>query len=130
MSAKELKGVRPGRTSEEALLEALRSGYADRDVAKVMSAYAEHVECTIVNRNNPPSRPLVLRGQAALRGMIGDICSREMTHGIRDVVSGDGSLAYRVECSYPDGCKVVGIYMATVKDGLIVRELSVDCWDE
>jgi hypothetical protein len=130
VSAKSLQGARAGGTAEAMLLEAIRAGYRDRDVAKVMSAYAEHAECTIVNRNNPPSRPLLLRGHAALRGMIADICSREMTHGIRDSVVGEGALAYRIECTYPDGCNVVGLYMATVKDGLIVREFSIDCWDE
>ncbi len=130
MTARGREDVRADRPSGDVLLDALRSGYRDRDVQKVMSAYAEDVECTVVNRNNPPSRPLVLRGRAALRRMIEDICSREMTHGIRDVVAGEGSLAYRVECRYPDGCNVVGLYMATIEKGLIVREYSIDCWDE
>lgn len=130
MSAKNLQPAGVDRSAEEALLETIRSGYRERDVAKVLSAYAEDIESTIVNRNNPPSRPLVLRGRPALRRMVEDICSREMTHGVRDMIVGDGSLAYRVECRYPDGCNVVGLYMATVKDRLIVREFSVDCWDE
>ena len=130
MSTKDLTRARARLSPEEAALEAIRSGYRERDVAKVMSAYAKDVESTIVNRNNPPSRPLVLRGHAALRRMVEDICSREMTHGMHGAVAADGTIAYRVDCRYPDGCNVVGLYMATVKDGLIVREFSVDCWDE
>jgi hypothetical protein len=53
-----------------------------------------------------------------------------MTHEIVRMVSGPGSLAYRVNCRDPDGCNVVGVYLATVKDGRIVSEFSVDCWDE
>ena len=109
-----LKRPKPRGAPTQAVLEAIRSGYRNRDVAKVMSAYAEDVEATIVNRNNPPSRPLVLRGRPALHRMIEDICSREMTHAIGGVVVGDGALCYRVECRYPDGCNVVGLYMATV----------------
>ena len=130
MSAKDLTRPHTSRSPEETALEAIRTGYRERDAAKVMSAYAENVEATVVNRNNPPSRPLVLRGHSALRRMVEDICSREMTHGIHGTLVGDGSIAYRVECRYPDGCNVVGLYMATLKDGLIVEEFSVDCWDE
>ncbi|MGZ5033633.1 MAG: nuclear transport factor 2 family protein [Usitatibacter sp.] len=130
MDPPNLKRPKSRGTAEEAVLEAIRSGYRDRDVAKVMSAYAEDVESTIVNRNNPPSRPLILSGRAALRRMVEDICSREMTHAITGTTAGDGAVSYRVECRYPDGCNVVGLYMATVKGGLIVKEFSIDCWDE
>jgi hypothetical protein len=80
MSPKDLPRSRASRSPEEAVLEAIRVGYRDRDVVKVMSAYAEDIESTIVNRNNPPSRPLVLRGRAALQRMVEDIRSREMSH--------------------------------------------------
>ena len=130
MDPRNLKHPKPRGSPEEAVLEAIRSGYRDRDVAKVMSAYAEDIESTIVNRNNPPSRPLILRGRAALQRMVEDICAREMTHAMAGPIVGDGALSYRVECRYPDGCNVVGLYMATVKDGLIVKEFSIDCWDE
>jgi ketosteroid isomerase-like protein len=130
VSAKTVDRARASGSPEETALEALRAGYRARDAAKVLGVYAEDVEATIVNRNNPPSRPLVLRGRAALGRMVEDICSREMTHTINETIAGGGSLAYRVECRYPDGCKVIGLYMATLKDGLIVREFSIDCWDE
>jgi hypothetical protein len=117
-------------TPEEAVLEALRAGYRDRDAAKVASIYAEDVECTIVNRNKPPARPLVLRGRAALRQLVEDVCAREMTHEIVRVVAGAGSLSYRVQCRYPDGRNVVDLYMAVIKDGRIASEFSLDCWDE
>jgi ketosteroid isomerase-like protein len=130
VSTKDLSRARASGSAEEAVLEALRSGFRDRDAARVASVYADDVVSTIVNRNNPPSRPLVLRGRDAVTRMVEDLCSREMTHQISRVVVGDGSLAYRVECRYPDGCNVVGMYMATVEGGRIVKEFSVDCWDE
>jgi SnoaL-like protein len=126
----DLKRPKASASPEEAVLEMLRAGYRGRDVAKVMSAYAEDVESTIANHNNPPSRPLVLRGRPALQRMVEDICSREMSHEIVHAVVGEGSIAYRVNCRYPDGCNVVAVYLVTVKDGRIVSEFSVDCWDE
>jgi hypothetical protein len=126
----DLKQPKTPASPEAGALEALRAGYRERDAAKVMSAYAEDIESTIVNRNNPPARPLVLRGHVELRKMVDDICSREMTHEIVAMTTGPGAIAYRVNCRYPDGCNVVGVYLATVKDGRIVSEFSVDCWDE
>ena len=126
----ELKRPKAHASAEEAVFEALRTGYRERDAAKVMSVYAEDIESTIVNRNNPPARPLILRGHAQFRPMVEDICSREMTHEIVRMVAGEGALAYRVNCRYPDGCNVVGVYMAAVKEGRIVSETGVDCWDE
>jgi hypothetical protein len=112
------------------VLETLRAGYRERNTAKIASAYAEDVESTIVNRNNPPSKPLVLRGREALMGVITDICSREMTHEITATVETQDALVYKVQCRYPDGCNVVGLYMATIRDGRVVKEFSIDCWDE
>ncbi len=126
----DLKRPKARVSPEEAVLEALRAGYRERNPAKVMGVYAEDIESTIVNRNNPPSRPLVLRGRPALQRMVEDICSREMSHEIVHPVVGEGSISYRVNCRYPDGCNVVAVYLTTVKDGRIVSEFSVDCWDE
>ena len=115
METRGLKRPKARGSSEEAVLEALRSGYRDRDAAKVTRAYAEDAECTIVNRNNPPSKPLVLRGRAAVERMVADICSREMTNEIAAVVVGEARSLSR-QCRYPR-LQRVGIYMASVKDG-------------
>jgi hypothetical protein len=129
-SAKDVQRARPGVSPEQAILDALRSGYRARDPAAIASLYHDDVEYRAVNRNNPPSKPLVMRGREAVRRLLDDLCAREMTHEVVRSVAGAGSIAYSIECRYPDGCLVVGAYLATVKDGRIVSELSVDCWDE
>jgi hypothetical protein len=62
--------------------------------------------------------------------MFADMCAREMTHRLTRTMAGDGSIAYSIFCQYPDGCQVVGLNMATLLDGRIASEISVDCWDE
>lgn len=119
---------RPG--TPEAVLKAIRAGYERRDAALLASVYAEEAQYTIVNRNNPPSRPLVLRGRAAVRSMFEDLCSREMTHRIERQVVGEDAIAFSNHCQYPDGCRVVALNIATLREGRIVSELSADCWDE
>jgi ketosteroid isomerase-like protein len=129
-STKDLKRSQSGRSAERAVLEALRKGYQGRDAALLASVYAEDAEVTICNRNNPPAKRLVLRGREAVRRMFEDMCAREMTHQIRHTTVGDGSIAFSAHCQYPDGCQVVGLNIATLKNGRIVSEISVDCWDE
>ena len=117
------------RTPQE-LLDRIREGYRDHDAAKIASVYADDAVCNVVNRNYPPSRPLVLRGRAEVATLLADICARQMTHEISQGLAGDGVIAYRLECRYPDGCLVVGHYLSRVEGGSIVSESSIDCWDE
>ena len=129
-SIKDARRTQSDDSPEQRMLETLRSGLRSRDAALLASLYHKGVEFRIVNRNNPPSRPLVLNGRDAVRRMLEDLCAREMTHEVIRSVAGADSIAYGIECRYPDGCQVIGLNLATVKDGLIVSEISVDCWDE
>ena len=121
----------PGRRDAvETALALIREGFHERDAEKIARAYAENAVCTIVNRNNPPSRPMVLRGRAALLEVLRDVMAREMTHEVTHTMVGEGECAWRLECAYPDGCRLVGLYISSLEDGLVVSEFSVDCWDE
>ena len=128
--AKNLKGPQAGGSPEEAVLAAIREGLHKRDPAMLGGVYADDVEYTIINRNNPPSKRLVLRGRKAVQEMFAELCAREMSHKVMNPVAGANAIAYSIHCSYPDGCNVVGLYNATLRDGRIVSEISVDCWDE
>lgn len=121
---------RQGSANSLEVLETIRAGFERRDAALLASVYAEDAEYTIVNRNNPPSRPLVLRGRSAVRAMFEDICAREMTHRMVHTVVGDETLAYSNACQYPDGCRVAALNLATLRSGKIASEFSIDCWDE
>lgn len=129
-AAKNLKGLQAGASPEDAVLAAIREGLHKRDSAMLAGLYADDVEYTIINRNNPPSKRLVLRGRKAVQEMFADLCAREMTHEVVNAVAGDNAIAYVIRCRYPDGCNVIGLYNATLRDGRIVSEISVDCWDE
>jgi hypothetical protein len=53
-----------------------------------------------------------------------------MTHTVTATVIGENGFAIRESCMYADGGRVVGHVIAELRDGLIVRHFSVDCWDE
>lgn len=129
-TAKNLKGTQAAASPEESVLATIRDGFHKRDAAMLASVYADDVEYIVINRNNPPSKRLVLRGRKAVQEMFTELCAREMTHEVANAVAGSNAIAYVVRCRYPDGCNVVGLYNAMLKDGRIVGEISVDCWDE
>ena len=129
-STTDRKRTPKGSSKEHSVMETIRKGYQGRDAALLASVYAEDVEFTICNRNNPPGKRLILRGREAVRRMLEDLCAREMTHQMDNVTLGEGSIAFSTHCAYPDGYRVVALNIATLKKGRIVSELSVDCWDE
>jgi hypothetical protein len=117
-------------TDAARVCETLKRGLEERDAALAASVYAEDVEFIIVNRNYPPSNPLLRKGRAAVLAMYEDICSREMMHKVTSIVVGPKGFAIRESCQYPDGARVLGHVIAEMRDGKIVRQFNVDCWDE
>jgi hypothetical protein len=113
-----------------AVCETLKRGLEERDAELAASVYADDVEFLIVNRNYPPSNPLLRKGRAAVLAMYQDICSREMMHKVTSIVVGPEGFAIRESCQYPDGARVLGHMIAEMRDGKIVRQFNVDCWDE
>lgn len=129
MSAK--PRVAGGRFPDTAqVCETLKRAIIGRDAQLAGSVYADDVELVIINRNYPPSQPLLRQGKAAALELWNDICSREMTHSITATVIGDNNFAIRESCMYADGGRVVGHVIAELRDGRIARHFSVDCWDE
>jgi hypothetical protein len=110
--------------------ETLKRGLEARDAEVAASVYANDAEMVVVNRNYPPSHPMVRKGRSAVQELYRDVCSREMTHKITATVVGPNSFAMRESCLYPDGCRVVGHFIAELQDGKIIRQFNVDCWDE
>ncbi len=127
-----IQSIAPKSATDAAQLacETLKCALLGRDAELAGTVYADDVELVIVNRNYPPSKPLVLHGREAALDLWRDLCGREMTHSVTATVVGDGGFAIRESCSYADGARIVAHLIAELRDGLIVRHLSVDCWDE
>jgi ketosteroid isomerase-like protein len=119
----------PGQTAA-AICETLARALEERNAELAASLYADDAEFIVINRNFPPSNPLVCKGLAAILEFYDDIFSREMSHKMTRKVIGENSIAMSEACLYPDGCRVVSHGMADLQDSKIRRQVNVDCWDE
>ena len=117
-------------TGTAAVCETLKRALIGRDAELAASVYADDTELVIVNRNYPPSQPLILHGRPAALELWRDLCAKEMTHSVTATVIGDDTFAIRESCAYADGGRVVAHVIAELRDGRIARQFSVDCWDE
>ena len=117
-------------TSQSFDTEALRRGIEERDAVTLLGLYAEDAELRVVDRNDQPSQPKILRGREAIGEYFADLYGRDMTHKIQRLVVGADNAAFVQSCRYPSGAQVLCIAVLDLKDGLITRQSSVQAWDE
>ena len=109
---------------------AIKQAIENRNGRMLAGFYGDDAVLSIIDRNNPPSRPRVVRGKAAISAFWDDICSRAMTHKVDTSVAQGDELAFTQACSYPDGARVFCIAVVKLKDGRIARQTVVQAWDE
>jgi hypothetical protein len=111
-------------------LETLRQAIEGAELASLLALYDDAAELRIIDCKSPPSRPRVLHGREQIAEYLDDICGRDMTHRLEQVVSSDGRLAFTEACEYADGTRVYCAAMAEIENGRIRRQTSVQAWDE
>jgi nuclear transport factor 2 (NTF2) superfamily protein len=110
--------------------ETLRRAIEGRDVETLVGFYADDAEIQTVNKNATPSSPRVSRGKEEISEYLRDVYGREMTHRVEDEVVGENRVAFHEACEYPDGTRVLGAETLELRDGMIVRHVNVEAWDE
>ncbi|ATU95565.1 nuclear transport factor 2 family protein [Phyllobacterium zundukense] len=108
----------------------LKTAIEGRDGRKLASLYTNDAVLRVMDRNNPPSKPRVIKGRTAIGTFWDDICSRTMTHKVDTRIAEGDRLAFTQDCTYPDGTKVFCVAIVDLKDGLIARQTVVQAWDE
>lgn len=111
-------------------IEDLRRAIEQRDLDLMLGFYADDAEIHTVDRNTPPSSPYKLRGKDEIAEYLRDVFGREMTHRVENEVVGEDRLAFTEACEYPDGTRVLAAETCELRDGKIVRQISVQAWDE
>ncbi|HLM85669.1 MAG TPA: nuclear transport factor 2 family protein [Solirubrobacteraceae bacterium] len=111
-------------------LNTFKQAIEERDASAQLGMYAEDAEVTLVDRVAQPSAPRVLRGRGEIRTWIEDVCGRDMTHRVQHTVQDDTGAAFTEACRYPDGTGVVCSTVLEIDNGLVVRQVGVQAWDE
>ena len=119
-----------GSTTERVSAQGLKQAIETRDGRRLAGFYADDAEVQVIDRNNPPSRPRLVRGRAAITTYWADICSRAMTHAVEFAVTEGDRLAFTQACVYPDGTRVFCIAAVELRNGRIARQSLVQAWDE
>ncbi|HYG87272.1 MAG TPA: nuclear transport factor 2 family protein [Azospirillum sp.] len=108
----------------------LKRALEQSDADTLVRLYADDAEMVIVDRNRPPSSPMMLKGREAIAAFWRDVCSRDMSHRVGHEVVGADRAAFIEECAYPDGCHVMSAMTLDLRGGRIARHLTVQAWDE
>ena len=119
----------PPTTTTTFDLAALRRAVEARDADAQVALYHDDAEIELVDRDHPPSRPLVLRGTGEIAAHLADICARDMTHHVEHAVSDGSSAAFGVRCDYPDGTRVLCAALVDLREERIARQVIVQAWD-
>jgi ketosteroid isomerase-like protein len=109
---------------------ALKRSIEERDASSQLDMFADDATLEVVDKANPPSRPLVLSGRETIREFIEDTASRDMTHKVEDLVVDGDHVSYTVDCLYPDGLRVLCMATLELRDGRIARQRGIQAWDE
>jgi SnoaL-like domain len=108
----------------------LKSALERSDVETLIGLYADDAKMTIVDRDRPPSAPMVVAGKGDIASFWRDVCSREMSHKVGHEIVGDDRVAFVEECLYPDGCRVFSSMTLGIRNGRIADHLTIQAWDE
>jgi ketosteroid isomerase-like protein len=119
-----------GTTETQFDPQVLKRSIEERDAGAQAALFADDATFEVVDKENPPSKPLVLQGREAIRGLIEDVTSRDMTHAVSGLVVDGDKASYVIDCTYPDGNKVLCLATLELRDGQIVRQRGIQAWDE
>ena len=108
----------------------IKQAIEGRDAKALAAFYADDALMRIIDRDNPPSKPRELKGPLAIAAYFDDVCGRAMSHHVETGLSNGGALAFTEVCTYPDGAKVFCSAMLEMKNGKIVRQTTVQAWDD
>lgn len=110
-------------------IDGLRRAIEARDAESLKSFYADDAVLTIIDSDNPPSKPRTISGAKEISAFLEDVYSREMTHSLQMGVIDGKNLAFVQGCQYGDGTRVIASSTAELGASGIVRQTTVQAWD-
>lgn len=110
-------------------IASVRKAVEARDAKNLKALYANNAVLTIIDADNPPSKPRLIKGASKIGEFLDDVYRRDMTHTLDDGFVDDKHLAFVEGCHYADGTHVVASAMAELGPHGIVKQTIVQAWD-
>jgi ketosteroid isomerase-like protein len=106
-------------------LATFKRAYESWDIEALLALYADELELTQIDRDNPPSAPRTRHGRDVLRGMLEHCSSAGVVATVENAVADEQRAAATITCEFPGGRRVLANASLEIEDGRIVRELDV-----
>ncbi|HSU36029.1 MAG TPA: hypothetical protein VLJ88_10245 [Propionibacteriaceae bacterium] len=100
---------------------------ADLDLQ--IAAYAEGAELRIVNPDNPPRLPRMLRGKSEIEAWLRGEPAQRVVVQVSNLIEDGERIAFTEVRRYSDGGYEIAASTADLYDGLITRQLTILVWD-
>lgn len=113
----------------EPSIGSIRRAVEARDSASLRALYADDAVLTIIDHDHPPNRPRTIAGAEAIGAFLDDVYSRDQAHSLEMGVAGATALAFVEGCLYGDGSRSVAASVAELGPRGIVRQTTVQAWD-
>lgn len=110
-------------------IDSLRRAIETRDAKSLKAFYADDAVLTIIDNDNPPSKPRTIKGAKEIGAFLDDVYGREMTHSLEMGVIDGKNLAFVQGCQYGDGTRVIASSTAELGSKGIVKQTTVQAWD-
>ena len=107
----------------------LKRALETRDAGTLAGLYTRDATLRVIDRDHPPSMPLVLEGAPAIIAYYDDMCSREMSHVVETAIAEGDTVALTESCRYPNGARVFCAATMTLANGKIARQTTIQAWD-
>jgi hypothetical protein len=102
-----------------------KRAYESWDVKALLELYADELELTQIDRDNPPSAPRTRQGRDVLKGMLEHCAAAGVVVTVDNTLAGEDRAAATITCEFPGGRKVLANAILELENGRIVRELDV-----
>ena len=100
------------------------------DAESQIAVYDDSAEVQVIDADNPPSAPRVLKGKDAIADWVRSNCQPQVSRRVVRLINGADRIAYTVAQVQDDGSpEIVATSTAELRDGLVTHEHTILFWD-
>jgi ketosteroid isomerase-like protein len=106
-----------------------KRAFAAKDVPAWIEFYADDAEWLEYKPSAPPRAPVRMRGREEIAAFLGRVAAAPIEIEVFDEVVGPERAAFCVNCTMPDGRRIIENVIVHIAGGRIARQVDVEAWD-